>query len=71
MASLPKGINIKMNKAFMESNQLKINFTLNIKWYAWISLIWNEAHKEYEIKWYQYPKLLKLILSHAFKMLTK
>lgn len=49
------------------NNDLTVNMTLDVKWYGWVPLYWKAAHKEYEFKWYQYPKLLWVIASHSLK----
>ena len=48
-----------------------IKTTLIIKWYAWPVLLWQECRKKYEYEWFEYPKLIYLIINHSLKLMTK
>jgi hypothetical protein len=52
-------------------NLTEIKTTLTIKWYAWPFLFLKECRKKYEIKWFEYPRLIYLIIMHTLRLMTK
>lgn len=68
MARLPTGeqkVSVGCYYTLEPMSNMNINVKLTIKWYAIPIILWEKSQEEYEIKWYQYPKLILLIAYHS------
>lgn len=68
MAQLPFGC--KVTTTHVDGMNYKVNVV--IKWYSLPILMWKAAHEEYNIRWYQYPRLIGIVAKHTlFKLVGK
>lgn len=45
---------------------MKPSYSLTARWYGYPFLAWKWAHNNYVFPWWDYPKLLLLIMWHSF-----
>jgi len=49
----------------------KLEIKVNINWLGYFILAWNRIHEWYDIKWYQYPKVIWTIVCCDIKFQLK
>ncbi|WP_428909480.1 hypothetical protein [Niallia sp. Krafla_26] len=74
MARLPEGkqrISVGCYYEMSPGKNFTINMSFIIRWYAWPFLMWKFIRKEQDVKWYQYPTLVLIIINYTLKKWLK